>query len=255
MGQKMTKYENQQERITAFLDGHMVDDEMVDFEAAMNADPALADAVARFGANDDLLRGAFDEPMQQGVGDALLAKMGLADTGAANVANISVARKSKAVANDNSPGWRRWRWPAAGSIAAAMVAAVMMQTSPIAEPGAQFAQAMETLPSGQIARLAKGEAVEPLLTFKAGDGRFCREFSRSGPQAATGIACRSNAGWAVVANATGATALGNSGQIETAAGADNSALTGAYVRLNGSDPLDSEAEKALIANGWTSSQK
>ncbi len=249
------KYHNQQEQIAAFLDGQMADAEMANFEAAMNADPALAEAVARYSANDNLLRGAFDAPIQQGVDDALLTRMGLAETGAANVADIAVARKSKAVANDNSPGWKRWRWPAAGSIAAALVAAVMLQTSPIPEPGAQFAQAMETLPSGQVAQLAKGETVEPLLTFKAGDGRLCREFSRSGPQAATGIACRSNAGWAVVANVKGTTALGNSGQIETATGADDSALAGAYQSLKASDPLDSEAEKALIAIGWTSGKK
>jgi negative regulator of sigma E activity len=255
MGQKMTKYQNQQEQITAFLDGQMDDADMTNFEAAMNTDPALADAVARYGANDDLLRGAFDAPIQQGVDDALLAKMGLAEIKTAQVVDISVARKSKTAANDDSPGWRRWRWPAAGSIAAAMVAAVMLQTSPISETGAKFAEAMETLPSGQIAQLAKGETVEPLLTFQAGDGRFCREFSRSGAQSATGVACRGDGGWAVVANAKGATSLSNTDQIEMAAGADGSALADEYARLKASDPLDSEAEKALIANGWMSGKK
>jgi anti-sigma factor RsiW len=252
----MTKKSSIEERIAAFLDGQMNDAETAAFEAEMNADPELAEVVVRMADNDDLLRSAFDAPIQQGVDDALIARMGLAEPESAQVIDIASARQAKVIAaNDDSPGWQRWRWPAMGAVAAAVVAAVMLQTGPSTSEDAQFAQAMESLPSGQIAKLAAGETVQPLLTFKAGDGRYCRDFSRSGAQPVSGIACRGGNGWSVEAKAKGATTLGNSGQIETAAGADESALTDAYARLDASDPLDGEAEKALIAKGWSSAEK
>jgi negative regulator of sigma E activity len=242
-----------EERITAFLDGQLTDAEMAAFEADMEADPALAEAVARYGANDDMLRAAFDAPMQQGVDDALLARMGLNEPPSAQIIDIASARKAKmAPANDDTPGWQRWRWPALGAVAAAAVAIVMTQTGPATSPDAQFAQAMEATPSGQSAKLAGGETVQPLLTFQAGDGRYCREFSRS---ETTGIACRGHDGWSVEAKVKGQIELGNSGRIETAAGVDDGALADAYTRLKASDPLDSETEKALIAKGWDSPKK
>jgi hypothetical protein len=254
MGQQMVQKLSTEERIAAFLDGQMSDADMAAFEADMDADPILADAVARYGANDDMLRAAYDAPMQQGVDEALLARMGLNEQPTAQIIDLASVRKAKmAAANDATPsGWQRWRWPALGAVAAAVVAIVMTQTGPATSSDPQFAQAMEATPSGQIAKLAGGETVQPLLTFKAGDGRYCREFSRSGT---TGIACRGRDGWNIEAKAKGETELGNSGQIETAAGADDAALANAYARLKASDPLDSQAEKVLIAKGWSAAKK
>jgi hypothetical protein len=253
----MTDYNEQDDRIAAYLDGQMSGAELAAFEAELENNPALAAALARYSANDSLLRAAFDAPMQQPVDDALLVRMGLGEPAAANLVNLAERRDAKplaSAANDNA-GWQRWRWPTAGAVAAALVVAVMTQTGQAPAIDPQFAKAMESLPSGQSTAIASGETVQPLLTFKAGDGRFCREFSRQGAAAATGIACRGNAGWIIEAETGGATNLPDGGQIQTAEGADSNALDKVYDSLKASDPLDGKTENALISSGWESAGK
>lgn len=250
----MTHFNDQESRIAAYLDGQMSAADLASFEADLEQDPALAEAVARFGANDGLLRAAFEPPMQEPVDDALLTRMGL---GSADVVNLVDRRPSKpsVAANDDARRWARWRWPAAGAIAAALVVTVMTQTGQAPTTEQQFAQAMETLASGQSVALASGEAITPVLTFKAGDGRYCREFSRSGATAATGIACRGGSGWVIEAEAKGANQSKSGNQIATADGADSGKLDEAYARLKASDPVDGDTEKALIAVSWRNSEK
>lgn len=250
----MTHFNDPEARIAAYLDGQMSTADLAAFEADLENDLALAEAVARFGANDGLLRAAFDAPMQEPVDNALLMRMGLGD---AEVVNLPERRASKPPipANDDTRGWVRWRWPAAGAIAAALVMTVMTQTGQAPTTEQQFAQAMETLASGQSVALASGEAITPVLTFKAGDGRYCREFSRSGANAATGIACRGGSGWVIEAEAKGATQLDSGNQIATADGADSGKLDEAYASLKASDPVDGDTEKALIAVSWRNSEK
>lgn len=236
-------------RITAFLDGVMAPDDQRAFEAEMEADPALAARVEQMLGNDELLREAFSGPMEQGVDDVLLARMGLAPA-APQVIDLSARRAAKKTASANHhPGsWARWRLPLGGALAAGLALALMLNTQRASDQGG-FAGVMETTPSGQLARLEDGRTVKPVLTFRAGDGRYCREFALGD---ATGIACkgRGHGSWRIEALDGAAVRLGEADRIELAAGASGAGLEQAYARLGGSDPLGKAAEAALISRKW-----
>lgn len=225
------------ETIAAYLDGSLTGEELQRFETEMQADARLAADVRQWQANDKLLRAAF--PLaKNGVDNAMLERLGLAEPKMPPVA-----------ANDN-----RWNWGriglAGGAIAASLaVAMVLFQPEEEGlERDPQFQVAMESLPSGQSATLVGGDALRPVLTFRAGDGRFCREFS--GEKTGGGIACRSGRLWTVEARSARGAATVDSGEIRTAAGSDPAALDAAMDRLGASDPLNAEKEILLISVGW-----
>lgn len=229
--------------IAAYLDGAMSEDEALAFEQAVSEDPRLAAELERFGSNDDLLRAAHAEP---DVSEEFLARMGLAAPAPATDAGHAPVTP----ANDNPPLWRRWQWPVSGAIAAGLALALTLNSQTGGEAGA-FSRAMEQTPSGQVAALEQGATLTPLLTFRAGDGRYCREFAYAG--AATergGIACRDARGWSVEAWGDGAGDLPDPGQIALASGADTRSLDDAYRALRASDPIQAAREASLIRRGW-----
>ena len=248
----MTGPQSREERIAAFLDGALDDAEQAAFEAELERDPALAAEVERMMGNDALLRDAFSGPIEEGVDNALLARMGLAKGAPAKVADLDERRASPSVAaNDNPPFWRRWQVPLGGAIAAALALALFLTNQQGAAPGADFNAALDGTPSGQVAALDGGQKLKPLLTFQAGDGRFCREFSIGmGDAGGTGIACRSDNGWQVEALDKGATELAEGSEIALASGEDGAGLDAAYARLKAGDPLAAEHETALISSDW-----
>ncbi len=235
------------DRITAFLDGQMNDEDARSFEDAMEQDPDLAKEVARLAGNDQLLRTAFDAPMHATVDDALLARMGLGEPKGADVIPFPATR----AANDNSNSWRKWQWPLGGAIAASL--ALMLVTQVGQGPASQEALsiALDATPSSSTVRMADGRSITPKISFASADGRFCREFLQtSAEKSETGIACRSDGRWSIEALAKGGAALPGSEEIVTASGEDTSKLDAAYQRLGASDPFDAAKERALIAKRW-----
>lgn len=241
-------------RITAFLDGTMEPDEQRAFEAQIDADPALAARVEQMLGNDELLREAFRGPIDEGVDAALLARMGLGGAApSAEVVDLSVRRAAKRpeAANDDAPGWSRWRVPLGGAIAAGLALALVLTVQ--RGGGAQdFSNAMTSLPSGQLASLEDGRTIRPLLSFKASDGRYCREFALgAGGTGGTGIACTGGSGkWRIEALDKEGVEQANAGEVQLASGARGAGLDAAYARLGASDPLDKATESALISSKW-----
>jgi hypothetical protein len=231
---------NREEQIAAYIDGSMSAAERAAFEAEMAGDQEMANAVERWRENDALLRAAY-APAADGVDAALLQRLGLAD-----------ADQMPAAANDNPPIWRRWL-PVGGALAASLALAYAA-FAPSGETAGSFAgqvefqTALETAPSGSRLVLADGRQFKPVLTFKAGDGRYCREFAVGGSHG--GIACRGKGSWIVEAYAKGAADLPDASEIRTAAGADTKVLDQTYTRLKGSDPVSMETEKQMISKNW-----
>lgn len=251
----MTDRMNRDERIAAYLDGEMDDDDAAAFEAEVENDPELARELARFASNDDLLKAAFD-PGSAAEDEALLDRMGLSGSDAPLVRTID-RTTLREPANDDVPVLTRRWWMPGGAVAAALALVLVLRPgSPPQQDGA-FADAMDRLPSRQEARLADGRTVMPLLSFRVGDGRYCREYIRSGGlDAGHGIACRDTDGWDIEAHVPGAAAhLAAGEQIETATGENTIALDEAYSRLNASDPLSSEDEKQAMTMRWLDNPK
>lgn len=237
-------------RITAYLDGAMSEEEALQFERELEADAELADEVARLASNDDMLRRAMAIDEEAAVDDAFLARMGLAEPAAAPQA-ASDQHTPPEPANDNPPFWRRWQVGAGAAIAACLALVFTFALPGAGSSG--LGDALENTPSGQLAYLGDGETLTPILTFEAGDGRFCREFTFGAAQSeSSGIACRSSAGWRIEAWSDDAVEIPDSSEIELAGGDGASSLDEAYARLVAGDPLAMDRENQMIRNGWAS---
>lgn len=223
-----------EERLAAFLDGALSPDEAEAFAAELEADPALAARAANWRANDQLIADAFAPVADQPIDADLLGKLGLA------------APAVPLAANDNPPWWRRHALPLGGAIAASLVAALLLV--PRGAPGPQDAvsMALDSTPSGKAVELADGRELTPVLTLRAADGRWCREYRIDATEA---LACREGKGWKVEAEARG-NATASTDRI-VLAGGEGSPLDPAHQRLGTADPIDPAAEAALIAGHWS----
>lgn len=230
------------ERLAAWLDGALSAEETEAFAAELERNPALAAKAEAWQANDHALAQAL-RANERPIDEALLARLGLA-AAPAQAAPLPAA-------NDNPPA-RRFGWLAAGSALAASVAAAMMLTLRPPAPVDGLSDALERTASLGTARLADGRRITPLLTVRAADGRWCREF-REGDE--TALACRAGAGrWSIEARGRNTDRQNTGGQetggIAVAAGADPAALEAAYSKLGAADPIGTADEQALIAKGW-----
>ena len=236
------------EQISAYLDGEMPDADARAFEAALESDPEVQAALEHFLATDETLKAAFP---QEALPEGYLERMGLGvEEQPSNVVSLAAHRERKSAL-------ARWRWPAVGALAASIAAALMVTapwqaSAPAGLAGsAAFQTAMNSAASAQARPLEDGRTATPVLTFKDGAGRYCREYNISGPKdGLSGIACRDDGRWAVEAEVkTGPSSAPEPG-FQMAAGADTQPLDATYSRLKASDPLGANAETALIAQGW-----
>lgn len=110
--------------------------------------------------------------------------------------------------------------------------------------------ALETLPSGSTSEAG----VQPMLSFRDGNGRVCREFDVAGElpeELEFGIACRTPTGqWHVeIVVAAPITEPGPDG-FRPASGAGGTALDAMLDALDAGPSLAPEAEADLLQKGW-----
>lgn len=233
----------EEDRLAAWLDGALPSDEARRFEADMAANPELRTLADEWRKNDQLIAAAFAPIAARPVEDRLLEQMGLAGADAVPIAGEGTQRPA---ANDNPPvRWRRYL-AVGGTLAAACAALVALVGLP-GGPSDPLSQALDRTPSLASATLPDGRVIEPTLTVRAADGRWCREFREKGNVA---LACREPDGqWRAQGGGRGQ-GPDSADAIGLAAGADTSALDLAYRRLGASDPVDRAQEARLIGNGW-----
>lgn len=218
------------ERLAAWLDGALSAEDAARFEAELDADPELAARARSWRANDAFIAGALAPLAETPIEPELLARLGL---------------DAPLAANDNPPWWRRHALSVGGAIAASL-ALVVVLAQPGQHPRDELSLALETTPSLRQVHLADGRTIEPTLSVRAADGRWCREF-RSNDSIA--LACRKGGRWTVEAQGKG-DGPASGAEVGLAAGSDSSALEAAYRRLGASDPLDPVRESELIGKGW-----
>lgn len=223
------------ERLSAYLDGALSGEDLHAFEARMAADADLAARVANLKANDAFIAHAFEPVAAEAIGDNVLARLGLGPA-------------PLQAANDNPPWWRGRALPlVGGSLAAGLVLVLLLTGRPQAPSDQGLSVALDTTPSLKAAKLADGSMVEPKLTVRAADGRWCREFAHRDTEA---LACREKDGWKVIDQAAMPKGEGAQGGGVLASGADAAPLSGAYNKIGASDPLDAQAEAKAMSSGW-----
>ncbi len=215
--------------LAAFLDGTLDDEAMLDaIEAAINADPALAERIEALATGEDstaqAVRDAFAPVLSAPVPDHLTQIVAATAPDTAEVVDLAAARTARRLpmpANDaGSPG-SSWRWPQFGAMAASLALGVMIGgplltggTDGGAEGGALVLAAVEgpstplavaamldTAPSGQAVDLASLGTGEVVLTFRNADGTLCRQFMvEAGSNTSDALACAGkDGGWQVEA--------------------------------------------------------
>ena len=220
------------ERLAAYLDGAMTPEEEAAFDLELSRDAALAARALEWRENDRFIASVLG-PRARPVEPALLSQMGLLDG----------ERAAPVAANDNPWGWKRL---VAGVAAIALVAGgtmLALRPGPAASTD-PVSLALDTTPSAQSARLADGRVLAPVLTVRAADGRWCREYTLAGKSA---LACREDGRWRTEAQGLVGAANG-AGDFAMASGAQDAAIEEAYRRLGATAPLGASEEAALLGH-------
>lgn len=233
------------EELAAFADGQLEGADKARVAAAVEADPKLEKQVAAHRALAGRLSAHFAPILDQPVPGRLAGLLTPAADAQAQSDNPAelvdfVAAKARAESKKRLPGWS---W-GGGAIAAALVAAVVLNTGDGTQPGAYAdARLAAVLDTQLVAQQSDSADLRILLSFRNKSGEFCRAYSQAD---ASGIACRDARGWR--AEAIGEGAGGNGGEFRMA-GSESDILAAAQ-EMAASDALTAEEEAKAQAAGW-----
>jgi hypothetical protein len=242
------------------LDGAEHLPERARVEAAMKADPEVAQRVAKHRALRRRLSATFDPVLDEPVPDRLVAAVRAAPT--ATVSDLGRARASKAE-SAASTARRRASWSGSqwGAMAASLVIGAIIgrvalnspELSPIAaRDGRLVAQAglAEAL-SNQLASAQPGDApVQIGTSFKTKSGTYCRTFVLHDGEAMGGLACRAGDEWNVHTVARTQATPGADGGYRPAAAEMPAPVLAAVESEIAGDALDASGEAQARNSGW-----
>lgn len=239
------------ELLMAYVDGELTPAQAAQVEAAIAADPAIADAVARQFTLRRSLGDAYAPVLDEPVPEALTRML---RPSAAESGNV-VPLLSRAAPASRS----RWGVPQWAAMAASLLLGVAVShraSKPDAAllyageggalvAGADLASSLER----QLASVPEpGGTVAVGLTFRDAAGHYCRSFAVEDSQPLAGLACRESGGnWKVPMVLESTAQAGELRQASTAIPA--AVLAEATARMNG-DPLDAAEERRARDAGW-----
>lgn len=234
------------EMLTAYADGELGPGEMAQVEAAIRADPELAKEVEAHRSLRTTLSAHFAPILEMPVPDRLQAALAKPKN-IIDFADARRAREEKATMRATVP-----RWAMGGAVAASLALGAIIGSQ---IPGGETVRSVDgqLVASGALnkaltSQLAstQGDAapVRILLSFKNGDGRYCRGFEAG---ATAGIACRAGDKWDLVR--TQANAPGETG-IYRQAGSAAAGIMAAAQEMAAGGALDADAERAARDSSW-----
>lgn len=235
------------EVLAAYADGELGREETARIEAAIAADPALAQAVEAHRALRRTLSAHFAPILAMPVPERLTNALMPRD----NVVDLAAARQSRQ--ESNTPRWTFPHWATGGALAASLALGLVLggqlQTGrPISSRDGKLVAsgALEKALTTQLASAQSESApVHILLSFQAKDGRYCRGFEED---ATAGIACRADGDWAIVR--TQASKLEASSGGYRQAGSSAAEIMVAAQDMAAGGALDADAERAARKAGW-----
>ncbi|WP_435417066.1 hypothetical protein WAB17_09220 [Parerythrobacter aurantius] len=227
------------EMIAAYADGELDAERVAMMEAAVAADPGMADLVAKHRALRARLSANFAPMLEQPVPSNLTALLQPA-SGDSGVASFAAARQRRGLA----PVVRRWA-PIAGPALAASLVLAMWQPwqGSRSSPGYARGALASALDTQLVATQRPGTQTRILLSFENAAGQYCRAY-RGGESG--GIACRDATGWKIE-RAFGVEAA-QSGEYRQA-GSESEILSAAQEMAQGG-ALDAAGESAARQQGW-----
>lgn len=244
------------ELLVAFVDDELDVAQRTMVRAVLDSNPALCRRADEMRLARDLLREAF--PLQPRACVPAAIDTASKRLAAACAGQPSVSRKPYVLR------YRRAHAIAAGLLLCVLAAASYFVMRPAADqrpmvtaltqigPENPLHGVLESTASAELIKI-QGEdaAVRAVLTFRAKDGRFCREFEILGDAgSSTGIACRESGHWRTEVLASGAAAPTTGNSYTPAGGSDEAAVAEVYEGLIQGEPLGIEEEARLLAGGW-----
>lgn len=232
------------ELIAAYADGELEGQALREVEAAIAADPELQIQVQAHRALRARLAAHFapllDRPAPDRLTD-LLAKTLPEDDVQDNVVDFAAASRARA-----KPAAPRWRWVGPALAASLVLTFVGFGVSQRSVHDYAEGDVAVALDRQLVATQPAGAPVRILLSFRDGEGRFCRGFSSA---AGTGIACRDGRGWKLGKVLGGGAAA--SGEYRQAGSADAEIMAAIQDLAEGS-ALDQQGERQAMRAGWRS---
>ncbi len=235
-------------QLSAYLDGELDQDQEAAIAAALERDSGLRARLASFARLDEAARAAFQLP-EAPREDPIAAR-------------ILAHRAAAARTQPQAPTF----WPRAFSREIAFTAlaaglcglaigfggAIQRESRDWADAVSSpargaLAQFLDTAPSGANAPLDGDAQATLILSFRAEDGRFCRQIEiEADAQIIGALACRENESWRMVS--IDAQPAMEDGAFIAASG--GGAIEAAIDARGGHSALDPAEENALIAAGW-----
>lgn len=234
------------EMLAAYAEGQLNEEGRALVEAAMIAEPSLAEVIAQHRALRERLQARFNPVLTMPV-PAKLADAVRASAPKAEIADLNVARAAKAEKMRN-PSFTRWAM--GGSIAAALAIGLVVgnqmpgRGSPSGIDGLVVAQgALDEALTTQPASTAE-QPVKVLLSLRDTEGRYCRVFQAS---ETAGIACRDDDRWAVERLEKG---KASQGEQYRQAGSELGEIMAAAQAMASKGALNPEQEQEALKSGW-----
>lgn len=223
------------ETLAAYAEGQLDAAERLRVEAAIAADPTLADEVAAHKALKERLRAHFAPIADMPVPDRLRNAV----RPPAEVIDLAAVRKA-----------RGSRWIMSGAIAASLALGLVVGTQvrdsgPIGNEGGRIVAqgALDKALTSQLAA-AQAQPIRIPLSFRNAQGRYCRVFDAG---ATAGIACRDDQLWVIDRLQSG----GGAGDVQyRQAGSAMGEIMAAAQAMAPDGALPPQQEEAAKARGW-----
>jgi hypothetical protein len=235
------------ETLMAYADGELAGAARAAVEAAMAADPRIAERAARHRELRRRLHAAFEPVLSEPLPERLLANASAAGS-AGNVIPLKVRATP------------RWSWPQWGAIAASLVIGVLSgalllrrgEGGPIVARNGQMLAGgvLASALSNQLASAQPSNApVQIGVSFRTRDGAYCRTFVLQDGQALAGLACHERGSWQLQVLAQ--SEPGRGGAYRPAGSSLPPAVTRTLDTLIAGEPLDAAAEAAARTRNWS----
>lgn len=244
-----------EELLMAYADGELDAARRAEVEAAMAADPAVAERVGRHRRLRAQLAGAHGEALSEPVPEMLMAAVRRPGPPAgAVVVDLAEIRARRAAARERpAAGWRGGGTMAACLVGGLIVGAALMQrpAAMVVASAAGGLTAHGPLAHALDAQLAAepGGGAQPVrigVSFRNVEHRYCRTFQTA---SLTGVACRDPQGWSVPV-AVAANAVQPASGYRTASSSLPAPVTAAVEAMIQGAPLDARGEAAAKAAQW-----